>query len=1350
MAAANEPRDHQEYEYADDGSMMVCPVCNITYPMDMEICPDDGSGLLVVPDAPLLTGELLDDRYEIGNVIGSGGMGTVYRGWQPSMERDVAVKVLHPKLALEPRAVKRFFREAQSASRLIHPNIVTIYDFGRSPQGHLYIVMELVQGWTLGDLIYYRAPLEPALAVPIALQVCEALAEAHKHRLVHRDLKPDNVQLTLVEGRVLAKVLDFGIARMLRDTDNVALERALSTIEIAGTPAYMSPEQILGKSPDLRSDLYSLGVMLFEMLVGKRPFSDDNSVSLCMKQINESPPRVSAVLGPDMVPDELDRLVDRLLEKDVDKRPQKASDIQTILRMMPEARDFGELVELLGEQQPSGLAELPTRRELPPEPGILALSALAQHVAPAPGQSELGGPAVIEGGAEATRTGEGRASLSAVLAKARRSGPPTGRWTVECETCSSPMSVDDKFCSLCGCARPDGRIGPRVEQVLPRNDLRRSKTPVAVARRTAASCVLHIVASNPRILRAGPLSRWLDERDAEGWQVVRQPLAIVVRIEKLRHETDIETGRRVVGRVLDLQKLAVRRQLPLRLGASLVTDKAESAALDVARRLAAVAPPSSLALRSSLVERLGLRGRPLSGVFMPDGAPLACSTVAAAGAVKTADHLGQLHGRSHAVRKLAQLYDDAAREGMTRALVVGEQGQGKTALVESFGLDRPHLYLRVSPLANAWPGHTLARLVRLALGLGDDGATSAFEERIAGLSHRDGEILGLLALDRVIEEPATTREAAAVVLEAIDGYAGNGPFALVLDDVHHLDALSAHLLETIAELAAGKPWILVGTIAPDGGNSQAIAKLWPRREVSVVELKPLGMRAANAFLESKGVPSHRRTALQQIARGNPLALSLAAACPEDAALPNAGNVIERLLPETLRHLDAEAAQTAWSDALLGAPERDRRRVQAARLYLTAGLSPELTRWVARLVESRGGAYQRLSTAWNSTTRASSLWRAERAEHLGAWELAGKEYAIAGSLDPGDRGWSTIQSARCAARSGNRQAACTSIVEAVESAEDHVAELVALAAALLDADLNAEAGHVLRAAQVALAAEPNRPRALHADLLALSARCLLRLGNENGESRVSLATTYLSDAMKHVASLRHVDARRARALEALIQQVRAEVALAEGDADTARVNLSQARDAFRDLGRSSDAIRCLIELGRLELLDESWHRAVDTFRACLSLATAAGLRQAQRRAAIGLGEAMLSDGQAEEGTRRLRQALREVSQGGDARAKGEASLAMARAMLIRNLRADALRYAEKAREQAADPASEARALLMMAESTDLQHRALRWVKDAEILARTAGHGILARRASERFAEFGGDSASESHRHQPAAH
>ncbi len=1310
--------------------MMVCPVCSGTYPTDMEICPDDGSGLLVVPDAPLLTGQLLDDRYEMGNVIGSGGMGTVYRAWQPSMERDVAIKVLHPKLAHEPRAVKRFFREAQSASRLIHPNIVTIYDFGRSSDGYLYIVMELVHGWTLGDLIYFRAPLEPRVAIPIAMQVCDALAEAHKYRLVHRDLKPDNVQLTMIEGRVLAKVLDFGIARMLRDPDTVALERAISTIEIAGTPAYMSPEQILGKSPDLRSDLYSLGVMLFEMLVGHRPFSDENSVSLCMKQINESPPRVSSILGDAMIPKELDRLVDRLMAKEVGKRPARAAEVYAILDGMPEAHDFRVLADLLSEQQPDGsLAESPTRDDVPPAaPGLLGLDDVAQHMPEVPCPPSLG-----EEPREAAR-----ASLGDVLANAKRNAEVTAQRDRECGNCRSCLAADTERCAVCGVVRPSARRGPKAGQVLGVGPRRGAMTPVAPGRRSPATVVVHIVASNPRVLRAGPLSRWLDEREGEVWQVIKQPLAIVIRVDRKRHETETETSRRVVGRLMDLQKIAIRKQLPLRLGAAVVVEEAESQALDVARRLAAVAPPASLALRSGLVERLGLRGRPLSGVFMPDGDPLACSTVAHAGVVPTGEQLGQLHGRSHAIRKLAQLYDDASREGLVRALVMGGRGLGKTALVESFGLDRPHLYLRVSEIAHAWPGHSMARLVRLALGLVDDGAIKPFEERVAGLSHRDAEILGLLALDRTVDEQATTREAASVVLDALVGYAGEGPFALLVDDVHHLDPLSARLLEAVLELAAGKPWLLVGAVAPDGGNSNALATLWPRRRSTMIELKPLGMRAANALLESKGVPPQRRSSLHQLADGNPLALSLLAACPAGASVPAKGQIIGRLLPSTLRNLDASEAKDAWLDAVLGTPERNRRRVQAARLYLSAGLSGEMTRWVARLVDTHAGVYKRLVGAWNGATRAEALWRAERCESLGAWDLAGKQYAIAGSLDPSDRGWSTIQVARCAARAHDRDAARSSVGAAVAAAEHHVAELVAFAGALLDTDLYAEAGQVLRAAHQASSAQPSRPRAVEAELLALSARCLLRLGRD-GDSRVNVAVGYLNDAMQRVSGLRHVDARRARAIEALVQQVRAEVALAEGDAETARVNLGQARDAFRDLGRSSEAISCLIDLGRLELLVQSWQRAVDTFRAALSVATSAGLRHAQRRAAIGLGEAMLFDGRSEEGTRRLRQALREVAQAGDVRAKAEASLAMARAMLIRDLRPDALRYAEKAREQATDAVTEARALLMMAEATDMQHRALRWIRDAQILANSAGHAILAAAAATRFIELGGERA-----------
>ena len=155
-------RLEQRVGVGDPGVKRVCPSCNIVYSVEVLVCPEDGAGLLEIPDAPLLTGTRLDDRYDIGGVVGTGGMGVVYRAHQRGMERDVAVKVLHPQYAHDPRAVKRFFREAQAASRLVHPNVVSVYDFGRSSEKHIYLVMELLDGWTLGDLIHHRSPLTPA------------------------------------------------------------------------------------------------------------------------------------------------------------------------------------------------------------------------------------------------------------------------------------------------------------------------------------------------------------------------------------------------------------------------------------------------------------------------------------------------------------------------------------------------------------------------------------------------------------------------------------------------------------------------------------------------------------------------------------------------------------------------------------------------------------------------------------------------------------------------------------------------------------------------------------------------------------------------------------------------------------------------------------------------------------------------------------------------------------------------------------------------------------------------------------------------------------------------------------
>jgi serine/threonine-protein kinase len=268
-------------------------------------------------DAGLRT---LAGRYELREVIGRGGMGVVYRAHDTVLEREVAVKVLPAVLAeQQPEHGSRFEREARVAASLNHPRIVSIYDTGVE-QGTRFIVMELVRGESLATIMRRQAPLAPARAAEIARGVADALAAAHGAGLVHRDIKPANVMIG-PDGEV--KVLDFGIAKAL---DATALTRELAVL---GSAAYMSPEQARGEPVDGRSDIYSLGCLLYAMLTGRAPFSGEVDAAILTQQLSARP-RPPRELEP-AVPPSLEALVMEMLAKDPERRPQRAAHVRALL-----------------------------------------------------------------------------------------------------------------------------------------------------------------------------------------------------------------------------------------------------------------------------------------------------------------------------------------------------------------------------------------------------------------------------------------------------------------------------------------------------------------------------------------------------------------------------------------------------------------------------------------------------------------------------------------------------------------------------------------------------------------------------------------------------------------------------------------------------------------------------------------------------------------------------------------------------------------------------------------------------------------------------------------------------------
>jgi serine/threonine protein kinase/tetratricopeptide (TPR) repeat protein len=266
-----------------------------------------------------IIGRTIENKYRIDAKLGAGGMGAVYSAHRLLIGDEVAVKILHPQHVSEPQATERFRREAQAAARLKHPNAVSIYDFGVTSDGLVYLVMELVEGQSLREIIKQQGPLTQSAAAEVINQVCAALDEAHRQQIVHRDLKPDNIVVKTMLNGLRVKVLDFGIAK-LRD---LTAGNLTQTGSVMGTPHYMSPEQCLGEELDSRSDIYSLGVVLYEMLIGVVPFNSPTSTAVVVQHVNQAPPSLRAMNLS--VSPRVEAVVLHALAKRPEDRPQSAA-----------------------------------------------------------------------------------------------------------------------------------------------------------------------------------------------------------------------------------------------------------------------------------------------------------------------------------------------------------------------------------------------------------------------------------------------------------------------------------------------------------------------------------------------------------------------------------------------------------------------------------------------------------------------------------------------------------------------------------------------------------------------------------------------------------------------------------------------------------------------------------------------------------------------------------------------------------------------------------------------------------------------------------------------------------------
>src|SRR4051794_25660818 len=278
---------------------------------------------------------ILGGRYEVHRRLARGGMAEVFLARDQALDRPVAVKILFPEFAADPAFVERFRREAQAAANLSHPNIVGVYDWG-SESGTYYIVMEYVEGQALAEVIRDAGPLHPRRAAEVIFEVAGALGFAHQRGVVHRDVKPGTV---LISTTGTAKVTDFGIARALSSPADDLTQAG----SVMGTATYFSPEQAQGFTVDARSDLYSLGVVLYEMVCGRPPFTGDTPVAIAYKHVQEAPPRPTSIVSG--IPEGLEAIIGKLLAKNPDSRYLSADDLRSDLRRFLDGEVPGALEE---------------------------------------------------------------------------------------------------------------------------------------------------------------------------------------------------------------------------------------------------------------------------------------------------------------------------------------------------------------------------------------------------------------------------------------------------------------------------------------------------------------------------------------------------------------------------------------------------------------------------------------------------------------------------------------------------------------------------------------------------------------------------------------------------------------------------------------------------------------------------------------------------------------------------------------------------------------------------------------------------------------------------------------------
>lgn len=414
---------------------------------------------------------VLDGKYRIEGLLGEGGNGSVYRAWQMNLDRPVAVKLLHAERNNKPTAVERFKREALTVARLRHPNIVTVFDFGFEPGVGYFLVQELIGGGSLGDEIAAHGRIDWVLAIALLRQICSAVQAAHALGVIHRDLKPQNVLLDNAGSALLPKVLDFGIAR-LRDDASGSDVRLTRDGAMIGTPLYMSPEQFNGEVADERSDIYSLGCLLHEMLVGEPPFLASSFGALSYKHVHEAPRLPSGLVA--QLPASLDAIVLKALAKAPGERFQSASELAHALGAS--SVDLGATTQPVdsntNEMAPARAADTRAGRDTVfvgnlPEP-LTTFVGRERDIAAVRSLMESARLATVAGPG-----GIGKTRLTLQVASTFARAFAHGVWFVELASITSGTQVAQAFASTLGVA-DDAHVAPAeavVEYLRGRNAL---------------------------------------------------------------------------------------------------------------------------------------------------------------------------------------------------------------------------------------------------------------------------------------------------------------------------------------------------------------------------------------------------------------------------------------------------------------------------------------------------------------------------------------------------------------------------------------------------------------------------------------------------------------------------------------------------------------------------------------------------------------------------------------------------------------------------------------------------------------------------------------------------------------